>query len=111
MQELLNHAAAFALVSRRESFGMVFAEALLAGSPCLIPRGRAIDGYFDEGSVVLAADPGNEGEIAAALVRLVREEAEFKARLASLGAAGGLDFLRRGAIRDTYLAGIEDALG
>ena len=102
IQRLFNTATGFALVSRRESFGMVFAEALLAGCPCLYPRGRAIDGYFEEGSVVLAADPADEAEIAAALLRLVREEAGLKDRLRTLQETGGLDLLRRDAIRQTY---------
>ncbi len=106
MQGLFNTAAAFALVSHRESYGMVFAEALLAGCPCLIPRGRAIDGYFPDGSVVVTADPGNVEEIAAGLVRLVREETAFKDRLDAMGRAGELDFLRRDAICATY----QDAL-
>lgn len=105
---LLNSAAGFALVSRRETFGMVFAEALLAGAPCLIPRGRAIDGYFEDGSVVLTADPNDEAEIARGLVRLVREEAAFKARLGDLGARGGLDLLTRPAIRDSYLGALAE---
>jgi glycosyltransferase involved in cell wall biosynthesis len=108
MQALLNGAAAFALVSRRETFGMVFAEALLAGAPCLIPRGRAIDGYFADGSVVLTADPEDEAEIARGLVRLVREERAFKDRLAALGASGGLALLTRPAIRDSYLGALAE---
>jgi glycosyltransferase involved in cell wall biosynthesis len=108
IQQRFNAAAGFALVSHRESFGMVFSEALLAGAPCLIPRGRAIDGYFAEGSVVLAADPQDEAEIARGLARLVREEAAFKARLATLGAAGGLKFLTREAIRGTYLEALSE---
>jgi glycosyltransferase involved in cell wall biosynthesis len=108
IQRLLNAATGFALVSHRESYGMVFAEALLAGSPCLIPRGRAIDGYFPDGSVVLTADPQDEAEIARGLVRLVREEAALKARLAELGAAGGLALLTRPAIRASYLAALEE---
>jgi glycosyltransferase involved in cell wall biosynthesis len=106
IQRRFNAAAAFALVSHRETFGMVFAEALLAGTPCLYPRGRAIHGYFPEGEVVLSADPGDEAGIAAALVRLVREEAAFKARLADLQKAGGLDFLRRPQIAERYRAAL-----
>ena len=109
IQRRFNAAAAFALVSHRETFGMVFAEALLAGTPCLYPRGRAIEGYFPEGGVVLAAEPRDEAGIAAALVRLVREEAAFKARLAALQDAGGLDFLRRPRIAERYRAALATA--
>lgn len=107
VQRLFHTATAFALVSHRESYGMVFAEALLAGAPCLIPRGQAIDGYFEEDSVVLSAASGDEAEITAALLRLVREEAAFKARLSALGEAGGLDFMTRDAIRATYLDALD----
>lgn len=108
IQRLFNGATAFALVSHRESYGMVFSESLLAGAPCLIPRGRAIDGYFRDGSVVLTADPDDEAGIAGGLVRLVREEADFKGRLAALGAAGGLGLLTRPTIRDSYLGALEE---
>jgi hypothetical protein len=81
---------------------MVFSEALLAGAPCLIPRGRAIDGYFEEGGVVVSADPKDEAEIVEGLTRLAREETAFKRRLAALGDGGGLDFLRREAIARVY---------
>lgn len=108
VQRLFNGAAAFALVSHRESYGMVFAEALLAGAPCLFARGRAIDGYFAEGSVVLAAEPEDEAAIAGALVRLVREESAFKGRLAELGRSGGLALLTRPAIRDSYLGALAE---
>lgn len=106
IQNRFNAATCFALVSRRETYGMVFAEALLAGAPCLIPRGRAIDGYFEDGSVVLSADPEDEAEIAAALLRLVREEEDFKTRLGQLGTAGGLEFMTRDTIRDRYLGAL-----
>jgi glycosyltransferase involved in cell wall biosynthesis len=109
IQRRFNAAAAFALVSHRETFGMVFAEALMAGTPCLYPRGRAIAGYLPDGgpeSVVLSAEPRDEAGIAAALVRLVREEPAFKARLAALQESGGLDFLRRPRIAERYRAAL-----
>lgn len=107
---LFNSATGFALVSKRESFGMVYSEALLAGCPCLIPKGWGIDGYFPDGEITLSADAGSEAEITAGLVRLVREEAAFKDRLRARAAAGGLDLLTRPAIRDAWLAGLEGAV-
>lgn len=102
MQVVLNSSAAFALVSNRESFGMVFSEALLAGVPCLIPKGQAIDGYFPDGEVTLAAASKDTDGIALSLVRLVREQVEFKCRLRRLQAAGALEFLRRASIGQRY---------
>ena len=78
--------------------GTGHAEAVLRGFAGTLQ----VDGYLPEGGVVLAANPGDEGEIAAALVRLVRDEPALKARLAALQAAGGLDFLRRHKIGMTY---------
>ena len=111
IQGLFHTAAAFAMVSHRESYGMVFAEALMAGAPCLIPFERGIHGYFDDGSVVLAADPGDAGSIQSGLKRLLLEQADFKRRLADLGAAGGLKFMQRDAIAAAYRHGVDVALG
>lgn len=106
MQQRFNAAAAFAMASHRESFGMVYSEALLAGCPCLISRGRGIDGYFEDGGVVLAVDPSSTEEMTEALVRLTAEEEAFKARLAALMDSGGLDLLRREAIGAAYQGGL-----
>ena len=111
MQGLMNTCAAFALVSHRESFGMVFSEALLAGAPCLIPAGRAIDGYLPEGDVTISAPPQNTQAIADGLLRLLRDQTQFKARLRAHQTDGKLDFLRRDAIARTYqqaLAAVAD---
>lgn len=109
MQALFNGACAFAMPSWRESYGMVFAESLLAGTPCLYSQDRAIDGYFETGSVVLAANPAVPEEVGDALVRLGREEAAFKDRLAALADAGGLAMLQRAAIAARYRDGIARA--
>lgn len=102
IQSLLNDSAAFALVSHRESFGMVFSEALLAGVPCLIPSGQAIDGYLPDGKVTLAVHPKDTNGIARSLVRLIREQTDFKARLRALQNAGALEFLRRSSVAGQY---------
>jgi glycosyltransferase involved in cell wall biosynthesis len=109
VQALMGESCAFVLPSRRESYGMVFAEALLAGAPCLIPRGWAIDGYLPDGEVTLAVEAGDVSAIRDALVRLARDESAFKSRLARLGESGGLAFLQRAAIAEAYRAGIAAA--
>jgi glycosyltransferase involved in cell wall biosynthesis len=98
----LNGACAMVLPSRRETFGMIAAEALFAGTPCLISRGWGIDGYFPDGAISLSVEGDDEAALAAALVRLVMEEDAFKARLAACQAEGGLDLFRRTSIAATY---------
>ena len=110
MQARMNEATAFAMPSLRESYGMVYAESLLAGTPCLHSRGRAIDGLLPEGEMTLGCDPVDVPQMAAALVRLCREEAAFKARIALAQDDGRLEFLRRGHIAATYAGAIDAAL-
>jgi glycosyltransferase involved in cell wall biosynthesis len=102
----LNAAAAFALVSHRESYGMVFAEALLAGTPCLIPAGAGIDGYFPDSPAVMAVPSRDVAAMARGLVRLVRVQAEAKAALARMQANGALEPLTRLRIAEAYRQGL-----
>lgn len=102
MGEFMNESCAFALPSLRESFGMVFSEALLAGAPVLHPHGFAIDGYLPDGEATLAAPARDVAAVAEGLVRLAREETAFKTRLAGLQASGRLDMFRREAIARVY---------
>jgi glycosyltransferase involved in cell wall biosynthesis len=107
---LFNQASCMALPSHRESFGMVFVEALLAGCPVLGPAGFAIDGYLPDELVGLFVPSRDEAAIAEALDRLLREEAVFKHRLAQLQTSGDLDLFRRTAIATTYASALETAL-
>jgi glycosyltransferase involved in cell wall biosynthesis len=47
MQRVMNGYAGYTMISKRESYGLVFIEALLAGCPVAYPKNAAIDGYFD----------------------------------------------------------------
>lgn len=109
IQALFNSSCALALPSHRESFGMVFSEALLAGCPCLISRGWGIDGYCADEEIVLAVDSRDVREIAEGLVRLARGEVAFKARLARLAASGAINRFRRAQIAEVYRSGLEKA--
>lgn len=97
-----NTAVCMAQPSLRESFGMVFIEALMAGCPVLVPQGCAIDGYFEDGRVGLTVPARDEVALAEALARLTREEAAFKERVFELQEGGGLDRFRQTAIGMTY---------
>ncbi|MEO0819555.1 MAG: glycosyltransferase family 4 protein [Pseudomonadota bacterium] len=110
IQARFNAAGAFALASHRESFGLVFVEALLAGCPIVHTAGMGFDGYLEDGEVSLRVPSRDTGAIAEAMTRILREEAGFKARLAALQESGGLARFRRDAIADTYRAALAAAL-
>lgn len=105
------HAArGFAMPSLRESFGLVFIEALMAGTPILYPRGAAVDGWFDSCSFALAVDARDPEAIAAGLLRLFREEDRLKADLAAWQTAGGLARFGSAAVRATFSQAIQQAM-
>ena len=105
-----NGAALFALPSRRESFGMVFAEALLAGTPVIHPRGAAIDGLFPETSFARAASAGNPRELAVTMAEMLAYNRAIKADLAAAQAGGALRALEPDAVRQAYRAFLHGAL-
>jgi len=108
--ESFNAAIGLALPSLRESFGMVFIEAMMAGLPVVYPQGRAIDGYFDGQAFAIPVDPQSSASIAEGLARLVRDEAALKAVLAQWQNAGEATRFTRAAIADTFANGLSLAL-
>ena len=106
IQPWMNGAAAFALPSLRESFGMVFVEALLSGCPIVYPEGRAVDGYFDGCGFALAVPPRDAGALAVAIETLVTDQRRRKAELATWQASGAAARFRRAAILETYRDGL-----
>jgi len=111
IQDRMNGMAGFAMVSKRESFGLVFIEALLAGCPIVYPRNMAVDGYFDDLPFAIAVDPDDASEIAQALVRLVEQQAFLKDALAQWQQSPAAQLFRRDAIAATYRQGLADAIG
>ena len=109
IQSWMNNAAAFALVSRRETFGMVFAEALLAGCPIIYPRGAAVDGYFPEGGFARGVDAGDHLELRDAIVAGIKGQDQLKQRLGLWQADGGADPFKRASILTKYQSMLERA--
>jgi glycosyltransferase involved in cell wall biosynthesis len=110
IQSWMNGAAVFAMPSLRESFGMVFVEALLSGCPIVYPAGRAVDGYFDGAPFALAVPPRDAGAVAAAIATLIEDQDRRKAALARWQADGGAARFRRDAILACYREGLDAAL-
>lgn len=69
---------ALAMPSHQETFGMVFIEALFAGTPILYGAGTGVDGYLDGLDVGVAVRPGDRTAIASGLVKLVSENARYR---------------------------------
>lgn len=108
VQYLLNRSACLVVPSRRESYGMVFAEALLAGCPVIHGQGNGISGYFPGTEFAREARTGATA-LADQIVDLIAREATVKACLAQAQNSGNLDRLRRPAIRNSYLNGLAGA--
>lgn len=107
---IMNGAIAFVMPSRRESFGLVFVEALFAGLPIIYPKGASIDGYFDCLPFAIGVDARDANDIARALRTAIAHEQELKAALAEWQQAGGLERFTRAAISRTYARGLGIAL-
>lgn len=106
----LNQATGLVLPSLRESFGLVFVEALFAGLPVIYPAGMAVDGYFDGLPFAIAVDARDPHAIAAAMRRLIQNERDLKRALAEWqGSAHARRFMRP-AIAASFSEGIGGAL-
>ena len=64
LRELYREHDVFAMPSFRETFGLVYIEALSQGLPVVYSKGQGIDGYFSSGAFVEAIDPSSVESIA-----------------------------------------------
>lgn len=74
-------AHAFVLPSHRETFGLVYAEALSQACPVLYTRGQGFDGQFPEGQVGYAVDDHSPEDLAEKLLRLLEPDPGRSKRL------------------------------
>lgn len=106
IQAWMNDSAVFALPSRRETFGMVFVEALLAGTPIVYPAGAAVDGYFDEAPFAIPTNSSDPASIAEAIAGSLRSNMALKARLREWQSGPGPRTFQLSSIADTYRTAI-----
>lgn len=110
LRQRMQRGIGLVLPSRRETFGLVFIEALLSGLPIAYPAGAGVDGYFDGMPFAVRVDARDRGDIARAMRELVLRERELKQALAQWQASD--DPLRFGdaAIARTFAAGLRRAV-
>ncbi|WP_338467574.1 glycosyltransferase family 4 protein [Novosphingobium sp. ZN18A2] len=111
LRDRMHRATGFAMPSHRESFGLVFVEALMAGLPIIYPSGAAVDGWFDGLPFALRVDARDHRAIARAMLALVRDEARLKAELARWQRSDDARRFMRPAIADVFGRGLREAIG
>lgn len=108
--QTMNKAIALVMPSKRESFGLVFVEALFAGLPIIYPKGAGVDGYFDGLPFAIAVDPRDPQAIADAMRHVVTQETALKQALARWQEDGGLTRFFRSAIGEVFDQGLQAAI-
>ena len=68
----MRKANAFIMVSKPETFGLVYVEALSQHLPIIYAKGQGFDGYFPDGYVGYPAEAGNIEDIAAKIEELMK---------------------------------------
>ncbi len=111
IQQWMNGAAVFVMPSFRESFGMVFVEALLAGCPIIYPENRSVAGYFDGAPFAVAVPPGDPAAIGAATAQMLADQPARKAALAAWQKTPAAHAFTRDAILERYRDGLGAAIG
>ena len=111
VRSAMQGAVAFVLPSLRESFGLVFVEALFAGLPIIYPRGTSVDGYFDNAPFALPVDARNPRSIAEAMKTAIANEAEMKAALAQWQNSDAARQFQRESIGNSFASGLRRAIG
>jgi glycosyltransferase involved in cell wall biosynthesis len=102
VQQQIQGYVAFVMPTRRETYGMVFAESLLAGVPILQSKGWGIHGLFPDEDVGYTCDANSIEDIGQGILYLRKNEAVLKKRIASRQKAGEFDILRRASIAAQY---------
>jgi len=110
VQTMLNKMCGFAMVSKRETFGMVFLEALLAGCPVVFPKDWAIDGFFDDASFAIGVSAHDQKAIEAAMEKLIVDQSSLKSELANWQKSGKLAHFQRKNVVASYKNAVIAAL-
>ena len=74
----------FVLPSHKETFGLVYVEALTQGLPIVYTKGQGVDGYFESDKVGYAVNSKKVKEIAEAITLIINNYSEFTTNIKQL---------------------------
>lgn len=101
----------FALPSRHESFGLVYLEAWICGRPVIGARIGSVSSVIEEGRDGLLVDPGDSGDLARAVLRLI-DSPDLRRRMGEAGRRKTLERYTWESVvprfRETYRQVIEE---
>lgn len=110
LAQRMNCASALILPSLRESFGLVFLEALFAGTPIIYPQDTAVDGYFDRAAFALRVNARKPASLADAIHHACNHEEQLKQALAKWQDSPQATRFTRKSIATQFAAGLNQAL-
>ncbi|WP_159090170.1 glycosyltransferase [Ruegeria sp. Alg231-54] len=107
IQARLNTYSGFVLPTLRETFGMVYIEALTAGLPILYSEERGVDGFFDDMDIGVRCNPKSVQSIESGLLRLTGNEQHMKTELARYQAEGFFRRFNAGSVSESYAEALQ----
>jgi phosphatidylinositol alpha-1,6-mannosyltransferase len=84
LRALYRHVGVFAMPSRQEGFGLVYAEAMAAGLPCVASTCDAASEVVLDGETGLLVDPSDQHALVCSLLRLLQDD-QYRQRLGLQG--------------------------
>lgn len=69
--EIMDNCDIFVMPSHRETFGLVYIEAMSRGLPVVYTKGQGIDGFFEEGEIGYPVDPAETNAIVTAIENII----------------------------------------
>lgn len=94
------NASAFVLPSKSESFGMVYAESLFAGTPILYSKKTGFDDLFE--NVGIAVDPFSVPSIKSGLIDIIKKNDFYRKSIQHHIMNGSFNIFSADAVRQTY---------
>lgn len=102
VQRVMNGYTAFVMAPKRETYGMVHVEAVLAGLPILWSQNRGVDGLFEGHDIGMRCDPNSADSVAKGIQFLLANERRLKANITRLQEERLFEPLRRSGIAENY---------